>query len=209
MDVHQETASEVAQDLTTSYPPELKKLVEREERISSIAVEVADLQEELTRLRRESEAVERSLDDRQAELAEKEISLTRLADECARVEEGRAEAQASLVEAEKLLEGSRGRVVTLERELEMLRSRIAELERLEIQPSNRGSEPALPFHLRLVPQPSRYSLSESAEPPPRVGELVELDGRRFSVARIGRSPLPHDVRRCAFLLPEPEHVPER
>ena len=209
MDVHRENASEPARDLTASYPPELKELVEREARISSIAVEVADLQEELGRLRGESEAVERSLDERQAELAEKEISLTRLADECARAEEGKAGAQLSLVEAEKLLEGSRARVVTLESELGLLRSRITELEELELSPSPVAPEPAPPFHFRFFAQPSGYTLLESTEPPPGVGESVELDGRRFSVARIGRSPFPHDTRTCAFLLSDLDHVPER
>jgi hypothetical protein len=209
VDVHRETASEPARDLTAPYPPELTELVEREARISSIAVEVAGLQEELARLRGQSEAVERSLDERQAELAEKEISLARLADECARAQEGRVEAQASLVDAEKLLEGSRARVVTLEGELELLRFRITELEELEVSSSSFSPEPASPpFHFRFVPQSSGYTLSESAEPPPGVGELVELDGSRFSVARLGRSPFPHDARPCAFLVSEPDHVPE-
>jgi hypothetical protein len=209
VDVHRENTSETARDLTASYPRELRELVEREARIASIAVEVADLQEELGRLRGESEAVERSLDERQAELAEKEISLTRLADECARAQEGRAEAQLSLVEAEKRLEGSRARVVTLESELELLRSRITELEELELSPSGFAPEPAPPFHFRFVPHASGYTLLESAEPAPAVGESVELDGRRFSVARIGRSPFPHDTRACAFLLPDLDHAPER
>lgn len=209
MDVHRENTSESARDLPDSYPPELKELVEREARISSIAVEVADLQEELGRLRGESEAVERSLDERQAELAEKEITLTRLTDECSRAQEGRAQAQLSLVEAEKQLEGSRARVVTLESELGLLRSRITELEELELSPSSFAPEPASPFHFRFVPQPSGYALLESAGPPPGVGESVELDGRRFSVARIGRSPFPHDTRTCAFLLSDLDHVSER
>ena len=127
MNIRQETASAEAPALATSFPPELRKLAEQEERISSIAVEMADLQKELTRLRAESEAVERAFDARQAELGEKEVLLTRLADKCARAEQGEAAAQASRAEAEKLLDGSRGRVVALERELELLKSRITEL----------------------------------------------------------------------------------
>ena len=58
-------------------------------------------------------------------------------------------------------------------------------------------------HLRLVAMPTGYALSESAEPPPQVGELIGIDGRHYAVARSGRSPLPGDERPCVLLLVEP------
>jgi putative ABC transport system permease protein len=115
--VRRANASEPALDLTDSYPRELIGLRDGEARISSIAAEVAQLHAELVRLRGESEAVERLLDDRQAEIAEQEASLTRLADESARAHEEKAEAAAALTEAEARLEDSRARVTTLEDEL--------------------------------------------------------------------------------------------
>ncbi len=201
VDVRRETAVELSPDLTPSYPPEVMRLVEWDERLSSIAGDVTDLQGEFTRLRRESEAVVRLLGQREAELADKEISLSRLANDCASAQEGKTEAQASLFEAESLLEGSRERAASLERELDVLRARVTELEELEMPALHVPPEPA--YHVRLVPLPSGYELSEMAEPPPRVGELVEVNGSRFSVTRIGRSPLPGNARPCAFLLPEP------
>ena len=70
-----------------------------------------------------------------------------------------------------------------------------------------ASAPEPAFHLRLVPQSAGYALSESAGPPPRAGERVDVDDKRFRVARVGRSPLPSDERPCAFLLLVAEQDP--
>ncbi|HEX2426717.1 MAG TPA: hypothetical protein VHI53_02250 [Gaiellaceae bacterium] len=239
MDVRRETTASVpVQAPPASYSPELRKLVEFDETLSSIAADVGDLEEMLTRLRNESAEVERLLDERQAELAESELARSQLAEECARSHEHRAEARASLAEAQRGLEAMRTQVAALEHTLSQRESELAEtqasLADAEIQLDARGaqiatldgelhalrlrlqeaetaqsgtlrgpSEPEPAFHLRLVAQPTGYVLSESPGPPPGVGERVEADGRQFCVARVGRSPLPDDARRCAFLLPEP------
>jgi predicted nucleic acid-binding Zn-ribbon protein len=138
--VRRANASEPALDLTDSYPRELIGLRDGEARISSIAAEVAQLHAELVRLRGESEAVERLLDDRQAEIAEQEASLTRLADESARAHEEKAEAAAALTEAEARLEDSRARVTTLEDEAALLRTQITDLETRLADESARAQE---------------------------------------------------------------------
>jgi chromosome segregation ATPase len=255
VDVRRTTASALGQ----KSPPDLTKLVAFDKTLSSIAGDVLDLQGALTRLRAESEEVEKLLDERQTELAESELVRSRLADECASSQADGAEARASLAEATRQLEGMRSQVASLEHTLsqreaelaesELVRGRLAEdcdreregstaaqasladaeirLEaseahiaaldgevrslrlRLEAPQApaaetllERSPEPA--FHLRLVPEPTGYVLSESPGPPPEAGERVEVHRRRFSVARVGRSPFPDDARRCAFLLLEAE-----
>ncbi len=260
VDVRRETDSVLVQEVSpASYSPELRKLVQFDETLSSIAADVVDLQQALTRLREESVEVERLLDERQAELAESELVRSRLADECASSQEDRAVARASLAEAASQLESLRTQVASLEhtlsqreaelaasdhvragladecararegwaetqaslsdaeKQLEAREAVVAGLDselrslRLRLPTPQSGaatlqeaSEPEPAFHLRLFPQPAGYALTESPGPPPRAGERVEVNDKRFCVARVGRSPLPDDARPCAFLLLEAE-----
>jgi hypothetical protein len=59
-------------------------------------------------------------------------------------------------------------------------------------------------HVRFIALPDGYRLFESGDPCPRHGDHVEVDAKQFVVVRTGRSPLPRDSRRCAFLFPDPE-----
>jgi hypothetical protein len=54
-------------------------------------------------------------------------------------------------------------------------------------------------HLVFMPVEGVYALAERPGPAPEVGADEEVDGVRFRVTRTGRSPLPEDTRRCAFL----------
>jgi hypothetical protein len=261
VDVRREIASVLAREVSPApSSPELRKLVEFDENLSSIAEDVVGLKEGLTRLREESAEVERLLDERQAELAESELVRSRLADECAssqedraeartslaeaesqleglrsqvasfeqalsqretelaeselvsarladdcaRAREGWAEAQASLAEAEKQLDAREAHVAALESELGSLRNRLPAPQTLRPARLEEASAPEPASHLRLVPQRGGYALSEIPGPPPSAGERVEVNSQRFGVARVGRSPLPADARRCAFLLLEEE-----
>ena len=56
-------------------------------------------------------------------------------------------------------------------------------------------------HLLFVPSPQGYRLAEVDGPAPEPGAEVERDARRFTVTRVGPSPLPADERACAYLLP--------
>ena len=112
--------------------------------------------------------------------------------------------RAHVVELEQLLElrqREHEHATALEQELDALRVRVIELEELETRRVPHASPPR--SHLRLVALPTGYALSESAEPPPSVGELIGIDGRQYAVARSGRSPLPGDRRPCVLLLAEP------
>ena len=55
-------------------------------------------------------------------------------------------------------------------------------------------------HLLFVSKPSGYELVERDGEPPASGDAIELEeGARFTVAKVGPSPLPDDARPCAYL----------
>jgi DNA repair exonuclease SbcCD ATPase subunit len=78
-------------------------------------------------------------------------------------------------------------------ELEAIQAELA--ERPEAPPVE---EPAAAYVV-FLPCAEGYSLTERQGPAPEVGSDEEVDGVRLRVARIGRSPLPADARRCAYL----------
>lgn len=55
-------------------------------------------------------------------------------------------------------------------------------------------------HLLFVSKPSGYELVERDGEAPTPGADVELEEARFTVAKVGPSPLPDDERPCAYLL---------
>ena len=199
----------------TSYPLDVGELAEWGQQLSVIAEEAIDLQEELSRLREESDAVAELLEQRERELGEKTALLMRLTGERDQTEKSMTAANASLSEAQALSKQDRERIASLEQLLEL---RQAELERAtaleqelhslrahveELETRGAAVPPQPRTHLRLVAMPTGYTLAESAEPPPQVGELIEIDDRQYVVAGSGRSPLPGDERPCVLLLVEP------
>lgn len=54
-------------------------------------------------------------------------------------------------------------------------------------------------HLLFVSKPSGYELVERDGEAPSQGAEVELEEARFTVAKVGPSPLPDDQRPCAYL----------
>jgi uncharacterized Zn finger protein len=46
--------------------------------------------------------------------------------------------------------------------------------------------------------PTGYELREQEGELPKVGDVVDVNGRRVSITKIGVSPLPGDNRPCAF-----------
>lgn len=210
-------AREPGSDLT-SYPPDVGKLTDWDLQLSVIAEEASHLQQELSRLRDESETVARLLLQREGELEQKTESLLQLTAERDHAEKTMSAANASLSEAHALLDRERERIASLEQRLELrqaehdhataleqelraLRARVEELETLETPSTSMPPQPC--SHLRFVAGPTGYALSESAEPPPRVGELIVINGREYAVASSGRSPLPGDKRPCVLLQVEP------
>jgi hypothetical protein len=66
--------------------------------------------------------------------------------------------------------------------------------------------PAVAGHVLFVSSPEGYRLLERRGAPPARGELLDLEGNRFRVLRLGPSPFPGDPRRCVCL--EREEAPQ-
>jgi hypothetical protein len=53
-------------------------------------------------------------------------------------------------------------------------------------------------YLLFVWSPSGYELREQEGELPKIGDSVEIDGRRLLITKHGVSPFPGDQRRCAY-----------
>jgi hypothetical protein len=62
-------------------------------------------------------------------------------------------------------------------------------------------QPQQRTHLRFVWTTNGYELRERDGEVPSVGAEVEEDERRLRVTKVAPSPLPGDLRRCAYLQP--------
>jgi hypothetical protein len=56
-------------------------------------------------------------------------------------------------------------------------------------------------YLVFVWATSGYELRERDGDPPQIGETVDDESGRFTVAKVAASPLPGDARRCVYLQP--------
>jgi hypothetical protein len=56
-------------------------------------------------------------------------------------------------------------------------------------------------YVLFVWKPSGYELREREGEPPQAGAEIEEEDGRFTVTKIGTSPLPGDARPCAYLQP--------
>lgn len=136
---------------------------------------------------RESELTDflRDLTERESRITEAEIELARR-----RGELGAVELRGAAVE-------QRERAVTVRED------RIAELESrpngVAEALSSEQPDPVLTVELAFVPGLD-YRLVEIERADLMRGELIELEGVEYEVARTGPSPLPGDRRRCAYLV---------
>ena len=88
------------------------------------------------------------------------------------------------------------RIAFLEVEVERLRTRAVAAANEERE----DATDAAAAHLLFLAAGGGYVVEERSGPPPRQGTTVEVNGARYTVTRHGTSPLPHDARRCAYLL---------
>jgi hypothetical protein len=54
-------------------------------------------------------------------------------------------------------------------------------------------------YLAFIWTPGGYELREERGQLPGIGSVVESDGKRLTVFKVGPSPLPNDRRICAYL----------
>jgi hypothetical protein len=103
-------------------------------------------------------------------------------------------------EREAEIERAQATIRQIER---MAAAKAAQVERLEqaVQRVNGTPAPAATTFLALVSAPSGYSLRALEGDAPERGGSITVDGVEHLVAKVGRSPLPGDTRRCAYLDP--------
>lgn len=162
-------------------------------------------------------AAEPALEQLEALSAERERLLAAARDEREHARVRAEDASAAIARAEARLAKESTRAAALERELmsfgSALAERVGRLAELEAELAEGGtrvdkerSTPSQPRtgHVCFVLVAGGYKLVDVDAVPARPGELVELDGKRFVAARIGRSPIPGDTRPCVYLLEDPE-----
>ena len=75
---------------------------------------------------------------------------------------------------------------------------VAEPPREALEPAPPAAGAAVGW-VAFVHSPHGYRLVDGPGAAPARGELVELEGARYRVVKVARSPLPDDRRRCAYL----------
>ncbi len=143
---------------------------------------------------------ERTVAERQAEVTSAAVraSESRLSREAKRVETLERE----LGTLEPALAERVVRLSELEAELAEARSEHEEVKAVGTDPPMRSAELSSRGHLRFVLRVGGYTMTECDGEPPQPGQPIELDGQRFTVAKVGPSPLPRDLRPCAYLMVE-------
>jgi len=104
------------------------------------------------------------------------------------------ERAAELVRAQETIRQIEKAAAEKAAEIERLEQAVAGIESLEPQPVARG-------FLVFVWTPKGYALREGEGESPAAGNRLNVDGVDHAVAKLGRSPLPGDARRCAYLQP--------
>ena len=179
-------------------------LVERAAELEDYAARFEETALELNtreeRLRDERASVERLLRQSTAELEAREKELVQFEHELEARDQRLRTSEAQLarrrsdlgaVELKRAALEQRERALdTREAALAAREDRLAEGAGLDVEPR--------PVELYFVPG-SGYRLLEAGEEVVTPEAIVEIDGDEYHVARVGRSPLPGDSRRCAYL----------
>ena len=195
-----------------------RELEEQTERLRETIESLERREEQAARLR---SAVEEMLRHGSAELDERHAELAALAVELRRREESVRELERDLAlrkqelgavelrraAVERREEAATERQTALEQAAKALSAREAQLaERArthtvsELAPASAAPEPEAATHLVYVARDG-WQLLERDGPVPLLDASIEVNGEPLIVSRIGRSPLPDDPRRCAYLEP--------
>jgi chromosome segregation ATPase len=204
-----------------SYGPSPEERLEQllAQRRSELDEHAARLHESIAELERREEllrdsraSVERMLRLGTSDLEAREAELTTFVTELTEREKQVSEAEEEVARRRQELgavELKRASVERRERALETKATELAELAtELEERTSQlrQGSE-SDPTEVELAFVPGeRYRLVELEATKLWTGASFELESQSFVVARIGRSPLPADKRRCAYLVLGPRRV---
>lgn len=210
---HGPTAEERLEQLLAERRRELDETAAR------FDASVADLERREQLLRDSRASVERMLRLGRSDLEARETELTGFLRELTEREARIARAEEDISHRRQELGAVELKRAALERRARDLEAREAELAGWEKKLADR--EGALATHadtragaehrtdgvqLAFVPGPA-YRVVDVSLSQVVVGSPVEVDGTAFVVGRIGRSPLPGDERRCAYLVRSPQARP--
>jgi hypothetical protein len=177
-----------------------------EEQAARLEQTVADLERREQLLRDSRASLERLLRLGTNDLQARETELARLMRDVAEREERVNEAEAELARRREEVGAVELKRAALERRERALEEREEQLVRLEEAgaPAPGSSEPAVEAggFVAFVPG-AGYRLRDLNGVGVAPGASLSLDGEEYVVARVGRSPLPGDARRCAYLVRGP------
>jgi hypothetical protein len=177
-DVHRRFVTETIEGLETLH----RRVWEIEERLQEQQEANAELERRAARVEVEAAAARLGFQDLVRQYAAAEVPLDGAGEQHELAKTAALEAE----ESPELLEG-------LMRVLTPIRSAGPTAGR---QPDTRGE------HLCFFPTPEGYQLLELPGAVPTVGRVVDLgEHGRGKVAKVARSPVLNDKRRCAYLLP--------
>lgn len=163
---------------------------------------IAELERREELLRDSRASVERMLRLGTADLEAREAELTSFLSSLTERETSLSAAEADLARRRQDVGAVELKRAAVERRERTVAARENELAELEQQAAELALDAPLDEALvELVFVPGeRYRLVEIDAAPLAAGYVFDVEGSEYAVARIGRSPLPGDARRCAYLV---------
>ena len=178
---------------------------ELDEHAARLRESIAELEQREELLRDSRASVERMLRLGTSDLEAREAELTDFVSSLTARESEISVAEADLARRRQELGAVELKRAAVERRERALAAREEELDALREQLDERAaalteSETATdPVELVFLPG-ERYRLVEIDPAPLTAGLAFDIDDDEYTVVRVGRSPLPHDERRCAYLV---------
>ena len=175
---------------------------ELDEHAARLRESIAELEHREELLRDSRASVERMLRMGTTDLEAREAELTDFLSTITDREKALSEAEGDLARRRQELgavELKRAAVDRRERAVEAKESELAELEAELAARATRDQTVPESVELAFVPG-ERYQLVEIEVTPLVRGADLDIEGVGYSVVRMGRSPLPGDDRRCAYLV---------
>jgi hypothetical protein len=176
---------------------------ELEEHAARLRESIAELEHREELLRDSRASVERMLRMGTSDLEAREVELTDFLSSLTEREAALTEAESDLARRRQDLGAVELKRAAVERRERAVAERENELAEREERASVSADDDGLPVpesvELAFVPG-DRYRLVEIDATLITRGIVFDVDGVGYSVVRIGRSPLPNDGRRCAYLV---------
>jgi hypothetical protein len=174
-----------------------EKLIQISDELTSRELHLAEAERNLADQRGEIDNLQRAIATSQASLLERERSIGN--------EDNRLGALATdLAEHERRIEAEQASITEGREELARAVANISTGLRLPAAAGLSGTTPAT--HVLYLAHDG-YRLIEADGRAPAVDTVVDIDGHDFVVTRVGRSPLPGDLRECAYV--EPARAPRQ